>query len=399
MRGCIPLSRVYALTFGSVGTVVPPTGNPRDDLVLGVDKPTTTNTGVLAGVARTNVGTSGQNLTYATDDQVITNTTFNCRVSVTGRNVKFKNCMFTGYIDPSSAFGLVQCTNANVRNLYFEDCTFKPAFPHWNWNGIVGHDFYAKRCQFQYCQDGIQVQFSAATWPFQTGTRIEQCLIFDMAWYTAASPGIVHPADMETHNDCIQQMQGGGTIIRGNVLSGWFAKQVGHWIVTDPTTEPYVQIPFNSLASGYPGYGGPFSTRPLPDRGTGTFADGRYNGLRISGATADDNQGDQSCLMIGDEQGKPTFDMTFEDNWCYGGNFAVNGGGNSATLFSADYSIGTMKRNKFDRSQGNQGTGGDTTQTINFQGAGWTSARTDIPTTGIDANVYEDNGDYVTVRY
>jgi hypothetical protein len=197
---------------------------------------------------------------------------------------------------------------------------------------------------------------------------IRQSRCHDLSWFTAAKPGDIHPTDTETHNDCIQHQGGRGTVIEGNALhAGPFARQVGHWR-TVGDAEPWRTVPLRSLPDG-----GPF--QPLPDRGTGTGADGRYN------------WDDQACLMIGDEVGT-THELTFTANWCRGGNYAVNGGGNAPV---AGLRLGTFTRNRFDRTQGAQSSGGDRTHTITL-GTGW-EGRVASGAGTADRNTYLDGAE------
>lgn len=341
---------------------------------IGVAQPDLSNTGPDTGLT---VSTGDR--TYSTNNQVVENLEIHGRVSFTGKGQKMRNCRVLGGTPATSGgLGLIQCTNVNVQDLYLENVECVPINPSFTWNGIVGHDFVGRGLKIHHCQDGIQIKNSSAPYPFSTGVDLQQSYIYDMAWWTASTGGIVHPTDTETHNDGIQHMQGLDSIIKWNTIDSRFAKQYGHWVVTNPNVEPYVTVPLHSLPDG-----GPYQN--IPDRGTGSAATGRYN------------WDDQSCLMIGDEEGKPTYRLVFEDNWLYGGNFSVNGGGNSNP--GGGVILGSIKRNKFDRTQGNQGSGGNTTQTINFQLGGWSASTVDIPLTGPDANVYMDDGSPVTVRF
>jgi hypothetical protein len=344
----------------------------RDSLVSGVDKPTALNTGAYAG---TQDGTLNGNQIITTPGYILENKIINGSVSIRAANVVVRNCFILGAATVSS--GLVDCGNANCSNALIIDCTIAPGSSQ-RCDGIRGHSFTAKRNNIYWVVDGIGPHNQTVAQPYQTNVVIEQNYIHDLAWWTAATGGVVHPSDTETHNDVIQHHGGGGTIIKGNTLDARYGRQYAHWWCTgDPAIEPYSPIALGSL-----GDGGPHQN--LPDRGSGTEADGRYN------------WDDLACLMISDEVGY-TFDLSVTDNWMIGGNFAVNGGGNANP--GGGVEIGEFKRNRFSRDQGNQGSGGDTTQTINFQGGGWTSGDADIPTSGADMNYYEDNLAAITVRY
>jgi hypothetical protein len=380
---------------------IPPGGGDRSLLVVGVDKPGPDTTGVLPNIARTAIGTKdalvSTNRTYSTPGEVVENVDFYVRVSVTAPNVTFRNCYFHGYRNaPSASFGLIQCTNANVASLNLIDCTIAPDYPHWDWQGILGHSFTMLRCNVFHCQDSAQIQRGGQTWPFDTRVTIQQSWFHDFAWFSAATGGIVHPSDTETHNDHVQNFGGRGTRLIGNYFDARFARQVGHWRTTTPT-EPFTTVALGSLGSGFPGFDGPF--QHIPDRdlteGSPSFGTGIINGVPSNEENGRYNWDDCANLMIGDELGA-TVEMVVTDNWFRGGNYSINGGGNTNPGGGAY--LGDFLRNKFTRDQGSQQSGGNTTQTINFQVAGWTAANWDVPTTGADKNYYEDTGAGITVR-
>lgn len=353
---------------------IPPTITSRDQLILGVDQPNATNTGVLPGITRTVV--TG-NVTLSTAGQVYENKTVTGRISVTAANVTIRNVEVQGNTTPAA--GVISCTNAAVKNCIIEDCTIYTLNPHYTWTGVYGHDFTLRRCNVYGTTDIVGIvnaSIPSAQRPYQTGVVVEQNWLHDYVWWTAPAGGTVHPTDTETHNDVIQQFGGLGTIIRGNSMDAAFARQKGHWFVTNPLAEPYTTVALHSLGDALNG-----PNQPIPDRGDGNESTGRYN--------YDDN----CVLMIGATSGLSA-DFTVEDNWCYGGNFAFNGGGN--TNPGGGVNLGSFKRNKFDRKQGNQGGGGNNTYTIALI-AGWTGA-VDIPLTGADANYYMDDRAPVKVR-
>jgi hypothetical protein len=341
---------------------IPP--GDRSTLVPGTYKPGPSTTGVLPGVTRT---VASGSVTISTDNTIYENVTLNGRLSIKAKNVIVRNCLITGGTLTPAA-GLVNCANAAVSNFLMEDCTLVLSNPHYTWNGIVGHDFTMRRCDVSGTTDLVNVYNTNVTGPVPTGVVIEANWLHEMLWWSAPSAGIVHPSDTETHNDVIQHYGGSGTIVRGNLIDAAFKRQAGHWFVTNPLVEPYVTVPLNSLPGG-----GPYQS--IPDRGTGTEATGRYN------------FDDDSCMLLNNTYGA-SYGFVFEDNWCYGGNYAINGGGNPYP--GSGVNLGSFKRNKFDRKQGTQG------YTLAFLG-NW-AGHVDAPTTGADANVYEDDGSPITVR-
>lgn len=381
------------------------TPSDRDSLVLGVDEPTPFNTGALQPAAQLTDVTSNQ--TYTTNNQTITGKNFLGTVFVNASNVRFENCIFRGANStPGDSSAPANCQQTNCVNAYFQDCEFYPQFQHWNWDsGVYGHDFTLDRCWIHHTTDGINVFNISAAQPYNTNVVIKQSLISDLVYWTAATGGVVH-SDFATHNDGIQHQGGLGTQILGNAIHGVYARQWGHWVegsVAVPPggeTEPYTGVALTSLPAGQPWYGGPFQAstsggNTIPDGGgSGTEATGRYN---VGGAAwQTGNTGSLSALLFGDEVG-PSGDIIVNDNWFYGGEFAVNGGG---ALNTGSYTM-EFRRNKFDRTQGSpvRSVNTNTTQTINFQQTehSWTGFVT-APTSGADKNYYFDDNSAITVR-
>jgi hypothetical protein len=375
------------------------TTSNRDGLVLGVDKPTSSNTGALQPASELIDVTS--TTTYSSNNQTITGRNFLARVIVTGNNVRFENCIFRGSVAaPSGDQSLVDCTSQNMTGAYFQDCEFYPQAPHWNWDqAIAGHDYTLDRCWVHHCTDGVAVhndaRWDATGTVYNTNVIIKQSLIEDLGYWTASSGGVVHPSDNATHNDAIQLHGGLGTQILGNTIRGVYARQYGHWVETSVSTaiediaEPFTGVARFSLPAGAPWYAGPFqpsSGNTIPDNGSGTEATGRYN-IGEPGSLA--------CILIDNASG-PTYNLVVEDNWIEGGDFAVNGGGNPNP--GGGVSLGAFRRNKFDYTQSSppRSSQSTTTQTLNFQGGGWAGFVT-APTTGADANEYY-NGEAITVR-
>jgi hypothetical protein len=355
---------------------------PRSSLVAGTYHPSASNTGYYPGTLTTTVTT---NQTYSTPGATISNTNFDgARVSVTAANITFSNCWFQG---DNSVNALVTCSNAAVANAQFTDCTFLPKFVRYETNGIIGHDYNLLRCDLSKCVDLLNISNSTlygtfgAGWP--CGVSVQQCYLHEMAWWTAATSGVVHTSDTETHNDLIQIFGGSGLSVIGNTMDARFARQYGHWQVGDLSEEPYSSITLGSLPDG-----GPF--QGIPQRGvtggvalsSGNDANGRYNWDDLSG------------LMINATQGVTT-GITFTDNYCRGGNFFVNGGGNP---YVSGANLGSFLRNSFVDDTGHYGSGlsSGTGHTLDFGGT-W-SGHVTAPTTGADKNFYDATGNPVTVR-
>ncbi|MFC7531497.1 hypothetical protein [Actinoplanes sp. GCM10030250] len=347
----------------------------RSTLVAGVDRPTADHTGVLPDVP----------LAWHDNDLKINapglyqNLEVEGRVQIRASGVTLRNVRVHGAHDvPNPQSSLIDVLG-DYSNVVVEHVTVRPDVPHSGWNsGVTGHDITLRFADISGTIDGVNVfNFDAQKRPLPTGTVLEHNYIHDLVWWTAAVPGVVHPSDLFSHNDTLQFQGGYGTVVRGNALHGGpYAKQTGHWRVTNPNTEPYALVPLHSLPDGGPHL-------PLPDRGTGTEANGRYN------------QGSQNTVMISSNKDKiPNYGFTFTDNWLFGGNQSVNGAGNA---YETGLHLGSFLRNRFDRTQGDQGSGGDNTWTLSF-GAAWSGHVTTGAGTP-NQNTYLDNGNPVRVRY
>jgi hypothetical protein len=373
--------------------LIGPGNSGRDLLQAEVDQPDVTqdNVGVLSGVARPNVFSS--DITINTDDTVYSNATFNCRVKIQAARARFYNCLFAGNASPpASNTNLVECTHANCVDAYFEDCSVIPGTPSKRWQiGIAGHDYILNRVYIDGSVDGLNIFKSGVGSGYQTNVQAIQCEFGNLGYWTASATNDVHPSDRITHNDAIQHMGGGGTLIRGCTVKGYYRRQYAHWQSSNYPTEPYAPITLNSLADGGPWFGIPDRNIKVPGSG-GTLANGRYN---TSYSSTSGQAGSLASLMIGDDVGY-SFDLRVYGNWFYGGEFCINGGGNANP--GGGVSLGQFYRNKFARDMGNQGSGGDP-MTLNCQGGGWSAATVDAPTSGANANVYMDTGLPILPRY
>jgi len=327
---------------------IPDPGIDRSGLVMGVDKPDATNTGVLPGISRATVN---GNVTLGAGG-LLKDKNVHGRVITTGANWRIENCLIDG--GASTPGQLVECQVAATSGIIIDsEICSTPANMHWNWNGPTGHNFQVIRCNIHHVTDGVGVFKTSANGggsgvTYNSGVTVTQSWIHDLAWWSAATGGIVH-SDTTTHNDGIQIQGGTSTVITGNTIDAYLAQNFAHWwTVGQDLTEPYTFIAQRSLPTAAPYYGGPFQT--IPDRGTGAFATGRYNsGASLAAVMVNRNVGNVSATTI-------------TDNWINGGKAAINGG----LVRVSGEEFGDVLRNKFDRGQGlDNGTpGGDTTYTV-----------------------------------
>jgi hypothetical protein len=279
----------------------------------------------------------GTSLETSTGDIIITasgtlleNLDISGFVDIRASNVTIRNCRIRGSSGGTSNRGLINCTHANCFAATIVDCTLVPDTPSYWLNAIHGHEYTIRRCNAYNVVDACGVFPLASDPGGPTNVVIEQNYFHDLSYF---SPDPNH-GDDQTHNDVIQLQGGSGTVIRGNSLKG--------------------------LLSTEPGVG----TTPLP----------RDYAL--------------SVLMFNNNVGNIT-DCIIEDNWARGGEIGFNGGG-----LTGGQDLGRIWRNKFDHSQGLQGSGGDNTWTIGLD----SSVTCDTGDGTANKNVYFDSGNEVTVR-
>ncbi|MCA4133610.1 hypothetical protein [Arthrobacter sp. M4] len=183
----------------------------RAGLVTGSYKPTEATTGVPAGTALTPYNTSGADLVITTDGTVLDSLDIYGDIKVRAKNVVIKNSRLHGGRQiPGGNTGIIDANNANVSNLVVEDNTIIPDAPSYYRDGIVGHDYTAKRNHIKGTNDGMGI-FNRPGGPVQANVTAESNYIHALTFWSN------DPAHSDgTHNDGIQ-VQGGTNIrIAGN---------------------------------------------------------------------------------------------------------------------------------------------------------------------------------------
>lgn len=259
----------------------------RQALVLGSYEPDEARTGVPAGTSLTPM--SGQvviTTAGATYDGIDLDGWFDVRAP----NVTIRNCRINGASPPTFGYGLVHASSGSVTNLLIEDCTIACTATSVNYlaNGIMGHDFTARRNRILNVTDGIGV-FNQVTPGNPSNVIIEGNRMGPLLWYAS-----VPDHTDGSHNDVIQFHGGVGTIARYNTFLGYQA--------TD-------------------------------------MADGAQGG-RL-GPTETQST---SCIIINSLVGDP-FDIEIYDNWVYGGEVCFNCGNDA--LGVPGETVAIIHRNKF----------------------------------------------------
>jgi len=187
--------------------------DPRQGLILGVDKPASATTGVPAGTVLTPVTahTPVSGAEYSDLDILVD-------VNLAGTTgVKYRRCRLRGNSGAGgSGAGLVRATGNHGGGHVFEDCTFDPQTPHHNRDGIRGWGFTLRRCDISGVVDGVSV-FNTSTPSSNCAVTIEQCWIHDQAYWP--NPPDTNHSD-GSHCDGVQWQGSPGLVVRGNLISG-----------------------------------------------------------------------------------------------------------------------------------------------------------------------------------
>ncbi len=187
----------------------------RSSLIPGTYKPSDSTTGVIPGTTLTPYNTGGADLIITQEGRVLQNLDVYGDIKVRARNVVIRNCRLRGGKQiPSSNTGIVDANSGSCYNLLVEDCTIIPDRPSYYRDGIVGHEYTARRNRITRTNDGLGV-FNRPGGPVQANVTIEGNYVNQLTFWSN------DPAHSDgTHNDAIQ-VQGGENIrIVGNTLVG-----------------------------------------------------------------------------------------------------------------------------------------------------------------------------------
>lgn len=191
------------------------TGSTRDALVPGTYKPDATNTGTTLWPLPVYNSASINQLIITQDGTTLQNMQIYGDILIRARNVTLKNCFLRGGdYAPSNASGVVDCNSSQCFNAVIQDCLIDPVLPHYNRDGIVGHEYTARRNEIRNTTDGFGAFITSAIGT-DANVLIESNFVHDLTYFY---PDVVHTDG--THNDCLQ-IQGGANIhVIGNTFSG-----------------------------------------------------------------------------------------------------------------------------------------------------------------------------------
>jgi hypothetical protein len=185
----------------------------------GTYRPGPTTTGVRPGQSLTDVYDSDDVLKiYGSGSGLttITNKRYRCWVKVYAANgkLKFSNCEFVG--------GQASTTTNNslvwvdfkgpADSVVFEDCTFVPASPNFQVDGIKGRGFTVRRCNNYGSVDTYSLQGD--------NIIIEDSWSHDLSWFPVPDNG---PDYTYTHNDNAQWHYGSNIEIRYSFFDDWIS--------------------------------------------------------------------------------------------------------------------------------------------------------------------------------
>lgn len=141
----------------------------------------------------------------------------------TSQPVIIRNCRIRGwnksFPNGSGDTGLVNCDHGstNNSNVLIEDCDLIPDYPSPWVNGIIGHDFTARRNRIRNCVDSFICR-NSSTPSGPVRVNIWANYTYDYAYFT---PDYASSSQRpNTHNDAVQINYGSAIDITGNVFIG-----------------------------------------------------------------------------------------------------------------------------------------------------------------------------------
>lgn len=227
-------------------TVVP-TG--RSGLVAGNYLPGPGNTGLLDASL---LQTVSSNVTYSDQSsavKVIENKRFQGYVYLTGKNYYFRNCLFEGPANASTASVIARyaTSSGNV----FEDSTFRPRTVTNNSANIIGRGFTLNRVDVSGGVDGVNPA------PVDGGTRVDVTItgtwIHGLARFSPDS----NQSDNQSHSDAIQWAGGAGLTLIGNRIESILDTSIGSKFA------PATYDGAGKLTGGHPFYPNPVAMSAL----------------------------------------------------------------------------------------------------------------------------------------
>ncbi len=173
------------------------------------------------------------NITITTAGTVLQGLDIAGQVIVKAANVTISSCRVRGNSTLSNNSALIDCNNAAVSNCLVEDCLLVPDTPSIWWDGVIGHDYTAQRCEVYNTVDGFGVyNINGAN----ANVTLYGNYVHDLSYFypDPNHSGGTDPINNGTHNDCMQVQGGANILVEGNNFYGILSTVVG----TQPTPRP-----------------------------------------------------------------------------------------------------------------------------------------------------------------
>jgi Predicted solute binding protein len=228
---------------------VSPAAADRSTLVAGNYLPGSTTTGLLdASLLQTVSG----NVTYSDQSstvKVIENKRFQGYVYLTGKNYHFRNCLFEGPANATTASVIARyaTSSGNV----FEDSTFRPRTVTNNSANIIGRGFTLNRVDVSGGVDGVNPT------PVDGGTRVDVTITGTWIHGLARFSPDANQSDNQSHSDAIQWAGGAGLTLIGNRIESLLDTTIGSKFA------PATYDSAGKLTGGHPFYPNPVAMSAL----------------------------------------------------------------------------------------------------------------------------------------
>lgn len=130
---------------------------------------------------------------------------------------------------PTQYRPLIDCRHPNVRDALIENSHLEPDDPSPYWEaGISGINFVMTGTLITRTVDGVRIN-SGSNPATRANVHMSHNVIGWLGYFRAATVGIVHPSDTETHNDCVHIEGTDGAEITDNDLYGYWAEGWGDY--------------------------------------------------------------------------------------------------------------------------------------------------------------------------
>ena len=203
---------------------------------FGTYMPDSTTTGYNGYYAATPFSTltpySGD-ITITTAGTTITGLDISGQILVRAANVTISSCRVRGNSTLSSNSACIDCNSGSASNVLIQDCLLVPDYPSVWWDGVIGHDYTAQRCEVYSTVDGFGV-YNSTNSNGPANVNISGNYVHDLSYFY---PDINHyqngTGDDHTHNDCVQIQGNSNITITGNNFQAFASATAGNGSTQD----------------------------------------------------------------------------------------------------------------------------------------------------------------------